>query len=166
MDVLFDNFGDPDIADRLPRGPDRLGGSVLPRSTAGADDVDHLVNAHGVSFDGCCWWLYLRHLDPTPPAGQLSGRAERQTAPMRITVRVRPGSNRPGVGGAYDGALVVRVSARAVDGAATTAALTAIAAAFGVRPGAVTLVSGATSRTKILDVDGGNQAVLERLLAG
>jgi len=85
---------------------------------------------------------------------------------MRITVRVRPGSNRPGVGGAYDGALVVRVSARAVDGAATTAALTAIAAAFGVRPGAVTLVSGATSRTKILDVDGGNQAVLERLLAG
>ncbi len=85
---------------------------------------------------------------------------------MRIAVRVRPGSSRPGVGGEHDGALVVRVSARAVDGAATAAALAEVAKAFGVRPGAVTLMSGATSRTKILDIDGGNRAVLERLLAG
>ena len=42
---------------------------------------------------------------------------------MRITIRVRPGSARPGVGNEHDGALVVRVSARAVDGKATEAAL-------------------------------------------
>jgi uncharacterized protein len=84
---------------------------------------------------------------------------------MRVTVRVRPGSSRPGVGGGHDGALVVRVSARAVDGAATAAALAAVAAAFGVPKGAVSLISGATSRTKILDVAGGNPADLERLLA-
>lgn len=83
---------------------------------------------------------------------------------MRITVRVRPGSARPGVGGEYDGALVVRVSPRAVDGAATTAALAAIADAFGVSRRAVTLVTGATSRTKIIDVDGADPAVLRRLL--
>jgi uncharacterized protein YggU (UPF0235/DUF167 family) len=65
-----------------------------------------------------------------------------------------------------DGALIVRVTARAADGKATDAALTALAMAFGVRPRAVTLVSGATSRTKIVDVDGGEPAVLERLLAG
>ena len=84
---------------------------------------------------------------------------------MRVTVRVRPGSSRPGVGGEHDGALVVRVSARAIDGAATAAALAAVAAAFGVPKGAVSLMSGATSRTKILDVAGGNPADLDRLLA-
>ena len=84
---------------------------------------------------------------------------------VRITVWVRPGSPRPGVGGAHDGALVVRVSARAVDGQATAAALAAVAAAFGVRRQAVTLVAGATSRRKIVDVPGADPAVLDRLLA-
>jgi uncharacterized protein len=84
---------------------------------------------------------------------------------MRITVRVRPGSTRPGVGGEHDGALVVRVSARAVDGQATAAALAAVAAAFGVRPDAVTLVAGPASRTKIVEIAGADPAVLERLLA-
>jgi uncharacterized protein YggU (UPF0235/DUF167 family) len=83
---------------------------------------------------------------------------------VRVTIRVRPGSARPGVGGEHDGALVVRVRARAVDGRATAAALTAVAAAFGVRPGAVTLVAGATSRTKVVDVAGADPAALARLL--
>ena len=85
---------------------------------------------------------------------------------MRITVWVRPGSPRPGVGGERGGALVVRVSARAVDGRATEAALVAVAAAFGVRRRAVTLVAGATSRTKILEVEGADPATLTSLLAG
>jgi uncharacterized protein len=85
---------------------------------------------------------------------------------MRITIRVRPGSARPGVGGERGGALVVRVSARAVDGRATEAALSAVAEAFGVRPHAVRLVAGAASRTKIVDVDGAEPGVLARLLAG
>ena len=84
---------------------------------------------------------------------------------MRLTVWVRPGSAHPGVGGEHDGALVVRVAARAVDGQATAAALTAIAAAFGVRRHAVTLVAGASSRRKIVDVTGADPAVLDRLRA-
>ncbi len=84
---------------------------------------------------------------------------------MRVTIRVRPGSARPGVGGEHDGALVVRVSARAVDGQATAAALAAVAAAFGVRPRAVRLVAGTASRTKIVDVEGADPAALQRLLA-
>ena len=67
---------------------------------------------------------------------------------MRITIRVKPGSARPGVGGEHDGALIVRVSARAVDGKATEAALTAVADSFGVRRSAVRLVSGALSRAR------------------
>lgn len=68
------------------------------------------------------------------------------------------------VGGEHDGALVVRVRERAVDGRATAAALAAVAAAFGVRRAAVTLVTGASSRRKVVDVAGGDPATLERLL--
>jgi uncharacterized protein YggU (UPF0235/DUF167 family) len=52
-----------------------------------------------------------------------------------------------------------------VGGQATEAALAAVAAAFGVRRRAVTLVAGASSRTKILDVEGAEPATLSRLLA-
>ena len=85
---------------------------------------------------------------------------------VRITIWVRPGSAHPGVGGEHAGALVVRVSARAVGGKATKAALSALAAVLGVPRGAVTLVAGASSRTKIVDVTGADPAVVSRLLAG
>ena len=84
---------------------------------------------------------------------------------MRITIWVRPGSAHPAIGGERAGALIVRVSARAVDGKATEAALTSVASTFGVRRGAVTLVAGSSSRTKIIDVAGGDPAVLTQLLA-
>ena len=83
---------------------------------------------------------------------------------MRITIRVRPGASRPSVGGEHDGALVVRVSAPAVEGRATEAALAAVAAAFGVRRDAVTLVTGRTSRTKVVEVAGGDPRRLADLL--
>lgn len=71
---------------------------------------------------------------------------------MRLAVRVRPGASRTRVGGLYDGRLVVAVTARAVDGAATAATLEAVADALGVRPRHVTLVSGGTSRDKVLEI--------------
>ena len=96
-------------------------------------------------------------------AGQALDRAH--TGEVRLTVWVRPGSARPGVGGEHNGALVVRVSPRAVDGQATAAALAAIADAFGVRRHAVTLVAGSASRMKIVDVAGADPAVLDQLRA-
>ena len=90
---------------------------------------------------------------------------------MRFLVRVRPGSARPSVGGAYGtetgaSALVVRVTEQAVDGRATTAALRAVARAFGVRRADVRLVSGATSRTKVVEVTGADPGRLAELLRG
>ncbi len=76
---------------------------------------------------------------------------------------MRPGSSRTAVGGVHDGALVVRVTARAVDGAATQAALVAVAEALGVRRRQVALVSGATSRTKVLDAEGDDEDVAAAL---
>jgi uncharacterized protein len=84
---------------------------------------------------------------------------------MRVTIRVRPGVSRPGVGGERDGALIVAVTARAVDGQATEAALAAVASAFGVRRRCVILVTGTSSRTKVIDIAGGDPSVLARLLA-
>ena len=73
---------------------------------------------------------------------------------MRVAIRVRPGASRTRAGGVYgDDRLVVAVTARAVDGAATEAALVALADALGVRRRHVRLISGATSRDKLVEVD-------------
>ena len=62
------------------------------------------------------------------------------------------GAARARVGGSYGdtGALIVAVTERAVDGRATAAALRAVAEALGVPRSAVTLLSGAASRDKVL----------------
>ena len=86
---------------------------------------------------------------------------------MKILLRVRPGASRTAVGGRYDRvggpALVVAVAARAVEGQATKAVLESVAAAFGVRRAAVTLVRGATSRDKVVDVAGEEDDLRRRL---
>ena len=71
---------------------------------------------------------------------------------MRVPIRVRPGAKKPEVGGSYDGALVVKVAAVPEGGRATQAALTALAEALGVPRRDVTLVTGMTSRTKIVEI--------------
>jgi len=74
---------------------------------------------------------------------------------------VKPGAGRTRVGGRYgEATLVVAVQARAVDGKATAAALEALAKALGCPSRDVTLVSGTTSRTKVVEVpDGLTEAV-------
>jgi len=86
---------------------------------------------------------------------------------VRVAIRVRPGASRTRVGGRYGDRLVVAVTARAVEGAATAAALAALSAALGVRPRFVELVSGATSRDKVVEVadDAVDEAVRARLEA-
>lgn len=79
--------------------------------------------------------------------------ASSDASALRFAIRVRPGASRTKVGGSYDGRLVVAVSARAVDGAATSAALAAVADALGLRPRQVSLVSGPTSRDKVIEIE-------------
>jgi uncharacterized protein len=80
-----------------------------------------------------------------------------------MAVRVRPGAARTEVCGRYGDALVVRVTARAVEGKATEAALRAVADAFGVRRRDVRLVSGTRSRDKVVDVEGDAAELAARL---
>jgi hypothetical protein len=74
-------------------------------------------------------------------------------AEVRIPIRVKPGSARTRVGGRHgEGALIVAVGAKAVDGAATEAALRAVAEALGIPRRSVVLITGATSRDKVVGV--------------
>jgi len=94
-------------------------------------------------------------------------------AGLRFAVRVRPGARRTAVGGRWDGpggtALVVVVTAPAVDGKANAAVLAALAAAFGVRPRQLAIVTGERGRDKLVelrDPPAGVEQELRRLLAG
>lgn len=85
--------------------------------------------------------------------GRASGQVSAVVgARLRVPIRVRPGASRTAVGGAHGGRLIVAVHARAVEGAATEAALVAVADAFGVRRRDVLLVQGVTSRDKVVEI--------------
>ncbi len=71
---------------------------------------------------------------------------------LRIPIRVKPGASRARVGGTHGARLVVAVNPRPVDGAATEAALAAVADALGVRRRDVRLDTGATSRDKVVEI--------------
>ena len=71
-----------------------------------------------------------------------------------ITVRVIPRAGRSGVAGTRDGALLVRLKAPPVEGAANDELVEVIADALGVARRAVTIVAGERSRTKRVRVAG------------
>lgn len=70
-------------------------------------------------------------------------------------VRVKPGASRTRVGGAYGDppALIVAVTEPAIDGRATDAVLKALAQALGVRRADLDVVSGHTSRSKLIRIN-------------
>lgn len=84
---------------------------------------------------------------------------------MRLTVHAKPGSRHESVTAqrspeGSDGiVLVVRVRARAVEGAANKAVVAAVAAALGLRRSAVTVTVGQRSRTKVLDIDADDDVI-------
>ena len=61
-----------------------------------------------------------------------------------------------------EGALIVRVAAPAVDGAANEALVRLLARELGVPPSAVRLVTGASNRSKVVAVTGVDVAQLAR----
>ncbi|MCB9665705.1 MAG: DUF167 domain-containing protein [Alphaproteobacteria bacterium] len=74
---------------------------------------------------------------------------------VRLRLRVRPRARRTAVEGMRGDALKVHLQAPPVDGAANEALLRWLAKeVLGVRPAQVRLVAGATSRDKVVEVDG------------
>jgi len=71
-----------------------------------------------------------------------------------IDVRVVPRAGRAGVDGARDGALLVRLHAAPVEGAANAELVEVLAGTLGVPKRAVTIVAGERGRRKRVRVEG------------
>jgi uncharacterized protein (TIGR00251 family) len=85
------------------------------------------------------------------------------TIDVRFAVRLAPRSSSNRVDGVIDGALRVRVMAPAVEGAANAALVNLLADVLGVGRRDVRIVAGASSRQKLVVVDGASrEAVVAR----
>jgi uncharacterized protein (TIGR00251 family) len=84
---------------------------------------------------------------------------------ITLRVRVQPRASRDALSGEREGALVVRLAAPPVEGAANEALARFLGKALGVAPSAVRVVSGASGRNKLVSVAGVDAAAArERLL--
>ena len=73
----------------------------------------------------------------------------------RIAIRVQPGARRAGVVGRLaDGTWKFAVTAAPEGGRANAAVVSGVAAVLGLKARRVTVVAGATSRAKTIDVEG------------
>ncbi|HJU65847.1 MAG TPA: DUF167 domain-containing protein [Gemmatimonadaceae bacterium] len=79
---------------------------------------------------------------------------QRRERGVRFTVRVQPRSSRNAIDGVHAGALKVRLTAPPVNGAANEALVELLARHLRVASGSVHIVSGGTSRTKLVDIEG------------
>ena len=86
---------------------------------------------------------------------------------LTIAVRVKPGASHTWIGGRYDGAygpaVVVAVTAVAVDGRATEAVLRVLADALRVRRSTLRVRAGAKSRDKLITLTDPPDDIGERI---
>jgi uncharacterized protein YggU (UPF0235/DUF167 family) len=83
---------------------------------------------------------------------------------MRLRIRVKPGAREEKVSREPDGSLLVSVTARAQEGKANEAVVKAVAKALHLPKSSVRIVSGLSSRTKMLDVPGSESSGLPFLI--
>lgn len=76
------------------------------------------------------------------------------SAPTRITIHVQPRASRTELAGMHDGCVKIRVAAPPVDGAANLAVVELIAGLMKVAKSRVRVVSGTSSRRKVIEIDG------------
>lgn len=88
---------------------------------------------------------------------------ERAAGIVRFTVRVQPRASRSTIEGVHGDALRVRLSAPPVDGAANEALVELLAKALGVAKRDVRIVGGASSRSKVIEVEGVGSAQVRAL---
>jgi len=82
-----------------------------------------------------------------------------------LSVHVQPGARSPGVAGRHGDALKVRLASPPTDGRANRELGRTLADVFGVRRDQVTIVAGASSRTKRVRIDGCDGPSAARRLA-
>ena len=83
---------------------------------------------------------------------------------VRLTLHVQPGARRTEVAGLHGDALKIRLAAPPVDGKANAALIEFIAERLSLPKSAVSLISGQTSRRKLLEIDSPPADTRQRLL--
>ena len=78
-------------------------------------------------------------------------------AATRICVYVQPGASKTQIAGMHDGLIKVRVAAPPVEGAANQALVEFVAKRLRIPKSRVRVVSGLTSRRKVLEIEGVSQ---------
>jgi uncharacterized protein (TIGR00251 family) len=73
---------------------------------------------------------------------------------VRVELRIQPGASSTGLAGTHAGRLKLRVQAPPLDGRANDAVIEWIARTLGVPQRTVTLIRGATSRDKTVEIAG------------
>ncbi len=86
-------------------------------------------------------------------------------ADLELNVRAQPGARRNEVQGIHGDAIKIRISARAIDGAANDALVEFLAESLQVPRRRCVLVSGHTSRKKRVRIEAPDRAHAERVLA-
>jgi uncharacterized protein len=92
-------------------------------------------------------------------------RVEVRGASIRVHVHVQPRASRSEVVGTFGAALKVRLLAPPVDGAANEALVALLATELGVSRRDVRVVHGATSRAKVVEIDGTTADAVRALAA-
>jgi uncharacterized protein len=82
----------------------------------------------------------------------------------RLAVRVQARARRNEIAGERAGSLLVRVTAPPLEGRANAAVCRLLAKRLGLAPGRVNVVRGASSRDKLIEIDGIEADQLRRLL--
>ena len=98
------------------------------------------------------------------PGDRVVSRSCAVVTSSTISVRVRAGARREGFDGARDGVLLVLVAAPAHEGRANRALCRLLAERLGVAPSRVVIVRGRRSREKLVEIDGVDQAMVDRVL--
>ena len=83
----------------------------------------------------------------------------------RLTVKVIPGASQTKIAGLLGNALKIRVQAQPEKGKANTAVLEILAVFLGVSVHQLTIYTGHTSQTKVIEVEGVSDAELARKLS-
>ena len=92
-------------------------------------------------------------------------RVETRGSSVRVSVHVQPRATRSEIVGLHGAALKVRLQAPPVDGAANEALVALLAERLGVGRRSVRVISGMSSRTKTVEVDGTTESAVRALAA-
>ena len=84
----------------------------------------------------------------------------------RLEVYIQPRASKSEVAGKHDSVIRIRIAAPAVENAANLALVEFVANQLGIAKRSVRVVSGGTSRRKVLEIDGVTEEAIAKKLKG